>query len=347
MISKENTKNLIKIPLFLAVGLGILYFVYTKQNQAYQQECMLNGIAAADCNLLKKVYSDFIHSNIFYLFLVIFMFFLSNVSRALRWMMMLKPLGINARFSSAFHSIMLGYFANLGIPRIGEFARAAAFAKRENTKFDKVMGTIVLDRLLDFISLGIVFVLALYFSYDKIMEFIASNTDLSNKFSSIGSNYYFWAIVIIAFLGFIFILKNKKFKNSFIGKKIINFIKGLLEGFKSIKAIEKPGLFIFHSIFIWTMYFMMNYFGFKAFSATANLGLQTAIVTLAYGSLGIVIPSPGGMGTYHFLILEALKLYGINGSDGFSFANIMFFSIQIIGIIFFGILALFFLNKKR
>ena len=347
MFSRENIKTIIKIPLFLAIGFGILYFVYIKQSRAYQQECILKGIAAADCNLMKKVYTDFIHSNVFYLLLVLFMFFLSNVARALRWKMMLQTMDINPKFSSAFHSIMLGYFANLGIPRIGEFVRAGALAKKENTKFDKVMGTIVLDRLLDFISLGIVFLLALYFSYDKIIDFIMANSDLSNKMPTQQQNYYLLAILVLSGGLVILLFRNKTFKSSVIGKKITGFIKGLIEGFKSIKSIKKPGLFIFYSVFIWSMYFLMNYFGFKAFHATSGLGLQAAIVILAYGSLGIVIPSPGGMGTYHFLVTEALRLYGISGSDGFSYANIIFILIQIVGIVFFGIIALFALNRKR
>ena len=90
----------------------------------------------------------------------------------------------------------------------------------------------------------------------------------------------------------------------------------------------------------------MNPLGFLAFEPTAKLGLDAALVVFTFGSLGIVIPSPGGMGTYHFLVIEALKLFGVSGSDGFSFANIIFFSVQIIGIIFFGVLALIALNRR-
>lgn len=343
----KHIKSIVKFLLFAGIGFGILYFVFQKQNVAYQQECVLKGINPNDCNLVTKVYNDFINSNLLYLFGVVFLFFLSNVSRALRWQMMLKPIGINASFLSSFNSVMLGYFANLGLPRVGEFVRAGALAKRENVKFDKVMGTIVLDRIIDVISLLIVFVITIFISSGKLLDFINDNGVLSNKISSILNNPIYWILLILLLvLGFV-VLKSKAFKTSAFGKKIFGFIQGLITGIKSIKSIKNPGLFIFHSIFIWFMYFMMNYMGFLALDSTSNLGLDAAIVVFTFGSLGMVIPIPGGMGTYHFLVIEALKLFGINGSDGFSFANIIFFSIQIFGIIFFGILAMILLNIKK
>jgi uncharacterized protein (TIRG00374 family) len=328
----------------LGIGVAIMYFVYISQSEAYKQECILKGIAEKDCSLLKKVYGDFVHSNLLYLLGVIFLFFLSNISRAIRWQMMMKPIGVDAKFKTAFHSIMLGYFANLGIPRIGEFVRAGALAKNENVKFDKVMGTIVLDRLLDVISLLIVFLITIMISSGQILNFISSNSDLADKINNILGSKVFWFVIVAGIVVMLFFIKSKKFKNSFIGKKVFSFLKGIVEGIKSIRSVRKPGWFLFHSIFIWFMYFMMNYVGFKAFLPTAGLGLKAAVTVFTFGSLGIVIPSPGGMGTYHFLVIEALKLFGVNGSDGFSYANIIFFSVQIIGIIAFGILALFSLN---
>lgn len=342
MISK-----IFKFLLFLGVGSIILFFVYIKQNDAYQEECILKGVSSVDCNLLKKVYNDFINSNLLALFSVIFLFFLSNVSRAIRWQMMLKPIGINASFHSAFHSIMLGYFSNLGLPRIGEFVRAGALAKKEKVKFDKVMGTIVLDRLLDVISLLIVFLITLIVSSGKIVNFIKKNSNLSEKITGILNNPMFWIIMIVIFIGSFFFFKSHSIKNSLIGKKIFDFIQGIITGLKSIKLIKNPLGFIFHSIFIWLMYFLMNPLGFLAFEPTSKLGIDAALVVFTFGSLGIVIPSPGGMGTYHFLVIEALKLFDVSGSDGFSYANIIFFAVQIIGIVFFGILALIMLNIKR
>ena len=85
---------------------------------------------------------------------------------------------------------------------------------------------------------------------------------------------------------------------------------------------------------------IMTHFGMKAFDPTYHLGYDSSLVAFLFGAFGFVIPSPGGMGTYHFLIIEALKIYDISSVDGFSFANIMYFSIQIGANVLLGIIAL-------
>ena len=88
------------------------------------------------------------------------------------------------------------------------------------------------------------------------------------------------------------------------------------------------------------MYFLMTYVCFFAFEPTAHLSATVALVVFVFGGWGIVIPSPGGMGTYHFLATTALGFYGIAGDDGFSWSNISFFTIQIGCNISVGLLAL-------
>ena len=114
---------------------------------------------------------------------------------------------------------MLGYFANLGLPRVGEFVRAGALAKKEKVKFDKVMGTIVLDRLIDVISLLIVFLITLIVSSRKIIDFISNNSNLSEKISGFTNSPIFWFGSAFVLIGFLFLLKSKRLKNSIFGKK--------------------------------------------------------------------------------------------------------------------------------
>lgn len=346
-MKKVYFKNFLKFLLFLSIGIAILGYVYVKQNAAYQADCLQKGVDPQSCNLLSKVYNDLISCNWYYLFLVLFIFFLSNVSRTIRWQMMLKSIGIKADFKPAFHSIMLAYFANLAISRVGEITRATALAKKQNLNFNKIMGTVILDRALDVISLILIFLLTLLVSSGKLMNFVKKNNNLAEKINNLISNPIIWIIVILIFVISIIILKSNRFKESTLGKKIYHFFQEIFIGMKSFKNVDKPGWFIFHSVFIWVMYFLTTWIGFKTIDATTSLGFDAALTVFTFGSLGIVIPSPGGMGTYHFLVIEALKLYGVSGSDGFSFANIIFFSIQIIGIVLFGIIAIFALNIKK
>ena len=108
----------------------------------------------------------------------------------------------------------------------------------------------------------------------------------------------------------------------------------------SVKKVDKPILFIFHTIFIWVMYYLMSYFAFFSFAPTAELAPVVALVAFIFGALGIVFPSPGGMGTYHFMVIAALGLYGVSGDNAFSLANIIFFTVNLFGNIPFGIAAL-------
>src|SRR5690606_37419785 len=89
---------------------------------------------------------------------------------------------------------------------------------------------------------------------------------------------------------------------------------------------------------------------FLSFGPTEHLALMAGLMTFVFGGLGIVFPSPGGMGTFHAMVIAALAIYGIAGDDAFSFANIQYFSVQLLGCLLFGILGLIILpiaNKKN
>ena len=115
---------------------------------------------------------------------------------------------------------------------------------------------------------------------------------------------------------------------------------GFVEGLKSIRNVSNIPLFIFHTAVIWLMYYSMLILCFKSFEPTSGLGLLPGLMVFVFGGLGIVFPSPGGMGTYHAMVMAGLALYGIAGDDAFSFANILYFSVQIFCNILFGLLAL-------
>ena len=122
--------------------------------------------------------------------------------------------------------------------------------------------------------------------------------------------------------------------------KVLNVLRGFWEGIQSIMKLDRPLLFIFHSFNIWFMYFMMTYLCFFAFEPTAGLSPLAALMVFVFGAFGILIPSPGGMGTFHFLAIQALAMYGVSGGDAFSFANILFFSVQLGCNVIVGIVAL-------
>jgi uncharacterized protein (TIRG00374 family) len=341
---KKTLRNLLQILLFFGVGAGILWLVYRDQNAAWQAQCALDGIPADECSLIGKILDDFASANYFWLFLVLVAFTISNMSRMARWRMLLQPMGYVTKPLNGFFTIMLGYFANLGFPRIGEVVRAGTFARYEKIDVEKVMGTVVVDRVADVISLALVMALAFALEFDQILALLRSFQDESSTGSG-GFSWVLWVLAGLAFLGIltvvlVFIFWDRwKTKPLFV--RIRKIATGFLDGIKTISKLERPGLFILHSANIWFMYYLMTYLGFQAFGPTQDLGLMPALMVFVVGALGIVIPSPGGMGTYHALVTACLvSMYGIEKADGFSFANILFFSIQLGCNILLGVLAL-------
>ncbi len=332
----KNIKNLIQFVLFTSAGALILYLVYARYNKAFQEDCMIKGIPLENCNLLDKVITDFTEAKIEWIILTILLFVISNVSRGIRWQMLLKGLGKTTKFSNAFFTIMLGYFGNLGIPRMGELIRPAAMSKYEKIPLEQVMGTVVVDRILDFISVFIVILLAFSLEFNTFQAYFADNLGDSRL-----ANNLLLLIGVAGVLGvFLIWLFRKRLQKTAIYKRLEKIIIGFIDGLKTIATLEKPGWFIFHSIAIWVIYYLMTYLCFFSFEPTAHLAPAAGLVVFVFGALGMIFPSPGGMGTYHMMIIAGLSIYGVSGEDGFSMANIIFFSIQLFCNISLGLVAL-------
>ena len=233
---------------------------------------------------------------------------------------------------------------------MGEVMRAAAFAKFEKVPVEKGMGTIVVERMMDVLCLLAAIGIAFILEFDKLWGWLSENMGSGN--SEPGSSFNpiliivasIFILMLIAFLIF-----KKQIQQTNFYKKIIKIIKGFWEGISSVWKLDNPWLFIFHSVFIWVMYYAMTFLCFYAFEPTAHLSLTAGLMVFVFGAFGIVIPSPGGMGTYHWLAIAALSFYSIDPITAFSFANISFFSIQIFCNISMGIVSvilLFILNKN-
>jgi glycosyltransferase 2 family protein len=341
---RNTLLNGLKFLFFLSIGLGILYFVFQKQQVAYQQECQLKHIASEDCSLWRKILDDFLHINYFWIAATLACFAFSNFSRAKRWLMLIRPLGYKPSLGNAFWTINLGYFANLGLPRIGEVVRAGSMASAEKIPVEKLLGTIVVDRTIDVLSLLIAVGLAFCLEFNTLWTYLNANMAKGSLFQNpIVQVLLAMGLVALVF----FLLFRKKILALGFVKKIIEKALGFWQGIKAIKDVEQPFWFFIHSLNIWLMYYLMAYFCFFAYAPTAHLGTMAALMVFVFGAFGVLIPSPGGMGTYHALVIAALSLYNIKGDEAFSFANIFFFSVNIFFCIVLGVIALIWLGNRK
>ncbi len=302
---KKTFFNVLKVTFFLGLG---LFFIWLFMHNLTSDE-------------KKEIYNSFINANYFWI-LVSFVFaILSHISRTLRWMILLEPMGYVPRKKNAFLAIMIGYFANLALPRLGEITRCGILSKYEKIPMQKSFGTVVTERGLDVIMLGLIFIVSLFVHLNKVKLFKESALflNISEKYSKIENpNTIFYAIIVIAVIViFLFLKFRHRISHFKIYIKIKNIYFGFLEGLKSLATIKKPFWFIFHTIFIWLMYLSMTWIIFFCLPETSHLNLGVGLAVLVFGSIAIVLVQ-GGIGIYPWIVAEILVLFAIPSTTGYA-----------------------------
>ena len=287
----------------------------------------------------KLIISYIINADLKYIISAIVFGILSHLSRAFRWKFLLNPLGYYPRFINSILAVLVSYIANLGIPRSGEILRATTLSNYEKIPFEKLFGTIIAERLIDFIILLSLIFLTLSLQFESIWEILREKTfDLQKLIAVI-------FILLLIFFGL------KKFlgkNNSKILTKIKAFIEGLIEGIMSIKNMPYKLAFATHTIFIWTMYFSMFYIIKWTIPEMQNLQIIQMLPSFVIGGLTLTATN-GGIGIYPLSVAMTLSSFGISNESGLAFGWIVWTS-QTLMIIFFGSLSFFILplvNRKK
>jgi len=269
--------------------------------------------------------------------------------RALRWRLIMIPLGKKITRRDSWDGINIGYLTNFAIPRAGELARCGVITRKTGLPFESVAGTVVLERSIDMLSLGIVFISVMIFFWDSFGGFI--NTEIIATMESRFST----GLIIIAASAFaaslIFLYIIYKYRQSHpILRKITNIAKGVLKGLLSGFRMPQKWLFLTYTVLLWVCYWLMSYTSIMAFpSISDGLGASDALFLMMVGSFGWVIPVQGGIGAYHLIISLALaSVYGISQTTGVIFATISHES-QALTMLLCGIISLisFTLSKRK
>lgn len=254
-----------------------------------------------------------------WLFLMAAVAMVSHVIRAERWRMLMEPVGPKPKLSHSFLSLMVGYLVNLVIPRGGEVSRCYNLYKLDKTPVELSFGTVVVERLADVICLLVLVCISFLTEYEKLLQFIETlpiGTGDNNRLIPI-----FFILLALALMGAVcwwLVKKNKKL-NAFVQKTWLGFREGLLSVFR----LKNKGLFIFYSVAIWALYFLMSYCVIMAFPETKHLGMTAVLSLFAIGSIAMAAPLPGGTGSYHVLVPQGLVfLYHIPMADAVAFTFI-------------------------
>jgi uncharacterized protein (TIRG00374 family) len=266
-----------------------------------------------------EFYAAFSHTNYWLMIPVIIMSLLSHLSRSMRWKLMMEPLGYQPSLRNVFSVTMVGYLANSAIPRLGEVLKCSMLARYEKFKIDKLFGTILVERTFDFVCYLFFIGITVLMQIDLIGNYVSSKLSLLAQ----SSRFPIWAkLLLVLFLMFasfyILRLLAKKFPHNRIISAVNGFIKGVTDGFKTIKNLKKRKQFIVHTLFIWSMYLLQIYIGFFAMEGTAHLGIKAAFAVLSLATFAM-IATPGGIGSFPIFVMETLLIYSVASPLGKAF----------------------------
>lgn len=248
-----------------------------------------------------------------FLFFSAFAALFSHMLRALRWKLLLNPIGYKVNLKEGFLSVMIGYFINLAIPRGGEVSRCYNLYRLNKTPVNISLGTVVAERVIDLLFLIILLSISFFIQLDNLLMFFNSDEVQALTSQKSEKSYALLAVAAILFftaifLIFKFLLKKRRMMMLRVILKSKNALSGIKDGVKSVLQLESRRLFIFHSLVIWICYYLMMYFVMLAFPETENLGLGAALTIFVIGGIAMAMPLPGGAGSFHILVSTGLIL---------------------------------------
>jgi uncharacterized protein (TIRG00374 family) len=329
--SKNKWIEALKVIVPILLGIYLIFHFYNKLSESEKSDMFL-AIKGA---------------NYWWLSLAAVLGLLSHWIRAVRWKHLLEPMGYKPKNLNSFFAVLIGYAANLLLPRLGEASRCASMAKYENIPFNKSFGTVIAERLIDVILLALVLGLTVFLQ----LKLIANSPEAQlfiEKFSEQTSNLsiLFGIGGVLVFVIIFYWLYKWLNEKPFI-KKLIDFAKGFLQGITSLLKMKNKALFLMQSLFIWVLYISMFWVCFFALPQTAEVAPAGILLAFVFGSFAVILVQ-GGIGVFPVAIMQALVYYNIPESAGMALGWLTWL-VQTIGYLAFGLASLILMpvyNKK-
>jgi glycosyltransferase 2 family protein len=281
---------------------------------------------------------------------VVLALLVSHFSRAIRWKILMQPMGYNPSIANTFLAVLVGYLANLAVPRLGEVLKCTFLSKYEKVPADKLVGTIVAERAFDLVCLTVVFSITFFSQIDIIGDY-ASETlhkTFTNKSNGINTTSLIISLTALAVLVISVRWFFKKFAHISIVQKIKEIIQNIWHGLTSIRYIKNKGWFIFHTVLIWALYLVSIRMGLYAMKETSVYGIKESFSILSMGSIGM-IGTQGGIGLYPVLVQKTMMLYGLGENMAKAFGWLLWL-VQFFMVLIFGSISLLLLpavNRKK
>jgi glycosyltransferase 2 family protein len=332
----SKLRNTLRIGIFLLIGGALVVLPFLWFTDA-EKAAFFDAVKRADY---------------FWMVVAVGIGALAHLSRAVRWRMLMEPLGHNPRLSTTFAAVMIGYLANYAVPRLGEVSRCGVLNRYDKVPFTESFGTVIVERIFDLLTMVLICVLTLILQFDKLS--LAADQFLFSKIRTFGAGILqsptkliiVGLILIAGIVGWIFIRRRLK---GALGEKVKGFVKGFTNGLSAVRRLRNPWMFFVHSLFIWAMYWMALYVCFFCLPETAHFTLNDALILLIFGTIGVVF-TPGGLGAYQGLVAGVLfTLYKFPTEIGTAFGWIAWvpqlFCVLLLGLL--SVVMLPLLNRNR
>jgi uncharacterized protein (TIRG00374 family) len=320
---KGKLISILKVVIPLGIG---IYVVWYQFNQLTDEQ-------------LNQINDSFAKADYFWVLLSVACGILSHISRAYRWKFLLEPLGYKTSFINNLFGVMIGYVANIVLPRLGEVWRCIMVSRYEKVSFEKLFGTVLAERVADLIVLLIIVATVVFMQISRLKD---TFSELLNGFletNSISSlalkgGLLMLAAIVGSFVGWRIVTRSQ----NTLMIKVRELIQGLIEGVLSIVKMKKKWAFLAHTAFIWLMYLAMFYAPFFALVETSDASVSAVLASFVMASFSIILVQ-GGIGVYPVAVAQTLTLYGIGYETGFAMGWIIWVA-QTIMIVTFGVASL-------
>lgn len=286
----------IKFVLLPLIALSLLYFAFSGLD-------------------LRSIWQAIKGANYFYVALSFLTGYTAFVLIGLRWLIPLEALGYkHVSKINSINAVTITYITNLVIPRAGEIARCTALNQAEGLPVSKLLGTVIMERAIDVIMLGLSILLTIFLQYDNIEHFfyelLTARSDASAA-APPAIDYKYIILGILAGLFLLFYLLRKKLRHTALYQKAAEFLSGIFVGIKSITRLPHKWMFILYTVLIWLMYYLMIFFMSYAFKETTVLSAANILYLMTVGGLAQLVPVQGGIGAYHTAMKIGIPILGI------------------------------------
>jgi uncharacterized protein (TIRG00374 family) len=240
--------------------------------------------------------------------------------RSLRWKLLLDSMGNHVAPGHLFAALSMGYAVNFATPRLGEISRCLVLRKTDQVPLEQSLISVVIERVIDTLCLGIIVFIAATFNYDQSAGFMKDQI-VAPLMQKLGGVPWLMLLLVgvIVLAGGVWIYRRLK-SNNLVKKLLVQ----MLDSVKKILRLKYKKRFLLYTCIIWLCYFLMTFLWFFTFDDTKILGIKEAFVIMAVGSIGRSVPiQGGGMGAYHYLVSHAFAIFGITLLTGTALAFVI------------------------